>query len=177
MSYALKITGKVLPNQHQTESTNPGLAELDKREPVDFTIPTPIPSTIAKRPTTRRNGAIDGNWNKVTHTYRRNRPLPHQMSVPLSMVLHLMERFNLYMIVKPLPNYYVSHHIHFKHIAPFYCTFHRGEPFLCHFIIKSHFILPHLFLVYFGILKNKLRKKYRIAYPNTADLQSYASDL
>ena len=74
MSYALKITGNVLPTQHHTESSNPGLAELDNREPVDFTIPTPIPTTIAKGPTTRRNGAMDGNWNKNTHTYRLNRP-------------------------------------------------------------------------------------------------------
>jgi hypothetical protein len=67
MSYALEITGKILPNQHRTESTNPGLAGLDKREPVNFTIPTPIPNTVADRPTTGRNGAIDGNWNKSTH--------------------------------------------------------------------------------------------------------------
>jgi hypothetical protein len=51
------------------------------------------------------------------------RSLPHQTSVPLSMILHLTERFNLYMIVKPLPNYYVSHHIHFKHIVPFTAHF------------------------------------------------------
>jgi hypothetical protein len=61
MSYALKITGKVSLNQHQTESTNPGRAELDNREPVDFTILTPLPTTIAERPNTRCNGAMNGN--------------------------------------------------------------------------------------------------------------------
>jgi hypothetical protein len=74
MKYALKITGKVSPNNHQSESTKHGLTKLDEREPEESTIPTPTPSTINTRPTTRHNGTVKGNWDKATHTYRRSRP-------------------------------------------------------------------------------------------------------
>ena len=72
MSYVLKITSVVLPDQHQTESTNPGLTAFDNREPVNVPILTPLPRAICQRPTTRRNGRTDGNWDS-THTFRRNR--------------------------------------------------------------------------------------------------------
>ena len=73
MEYALKIAGAALPDHHQTESTDPGITAFNNREPVNVTVPTPLPSEIRQRPTTRRNGVRDGNWNG-SHTFRRNRP-------------------------------------------------------------------------------------------------------
>ena len=55
------------------------------------------------------------------------------------MILHLTERFNIYMIVKPLPNYYVSHHVHFQHIMPF--TAHFTEANLFYVILLYNRIL------------------------------------
>jgi hypothetical protein len=74
MKYALQITGTVPPNNHRSESTEYGLTTLNEREPEQSIIPTPTPTTINTRPTTRQNGTTQGNWDRATQTFRRSRP-------------------------------------------------------------------------------------------------------
>ena len=148
MSYALKITGKVLPNQHQTESTNPGLAELDNREPVDFTIPTPIPNTVANRPTTGRNGAIDGNWNKSTHLQAESSikstttsdvsPTQHGSS-PNGALQPLHDHKTIAQLLCFPPHSLYTHCTLLLHIS-------QGRTFsMSFYYIISFYIAPHLF--------------------------------